>query len=92
MADAVDGDDQDAQVTALINAASTSNFIPELGVAGSARQAITTATMPIGTLIANSHGQLATDRMAAAAVGPAAEAIDPMVALIPSPRPIQTRG
>ncbi len=59
---------------------------------GSARQAIGMASAPIGTLTANSHGHGPTDRMPAATVGPTAEAIEPIVALSPTPRPSQRRG
>ncbi len=41
--------------------------------------------MPIGTLTANSHGQGATDRMAAATVGPMADAIEPDQLTGPAP-------
>ena len=41
--------------------------------------------MPIGILIAKSQGQFATDRMAAATVGPAAAETETTNALIPIP-------
>ncbi len=78
--------------TALSSADATSKGIPERGVAGSARQAMAIAAAPIGRLTANNQGQLATERMAAATVGPTAAEIDPTVALSPKPRPIMRRG
>ena len=61
-------------------------------VSGRARNAIGMAMMPSGTLTANSHGQGATDRIPDATVGPTADAIEPMVAFSPTPRPIMRRG
>ena len=45
------------------------------------------ATRPIGRLMANSHCQEATDRIAAATVGPAAEEQATISELMPMPRP-----
>ena len=44
-------------------------------------------TSPIGTLIANSHGQEATASIAAAMLGLAAEDIDTATAVTAMPRP-----
>src|SRR5271166_7175327 len=80
------------KVSALQIALGASNRTPALGVCGSVRRAIGMATAPIGTFTANSQGHGATDRIPAATVGPTAEAIDPIVALRPKPRPSQRRG
>ena len=48
--------------------------------------------MPIGTLTANSHGQVATDRIAAATVGPTAAETATTMAMMPMPRPSRSRG
>ena len=80
------------KVNALSTALPMSNLAPEVGVTGRWLSAIGTASMPSGMFTANSHGQLPTDRMPAATVGPSAEAIEPMVAFSPTPRPIQRRG
>ena len=69
-----------------------SNCAPEWGVSGKVRQARMPATMPSGTFTANSHGQGATDRIPEATDGPTAEAIEPMVAFSPTPRPSMRRG
>ena len=50
------------------------------------------ATRPIGTLMANSHSQFATARMADATVGPSAEQVAETSALNPMPRPSIERG
>ena len=43
--------------------------------------------IPTGTLMAKSHGQEATDKIAAANVGPATEAMATTVAFRPTPFP-----
>ena len=48
--------------------------------------------MPIGTFTANSHSHDPTARMAAAMVGPIAEATDTTSALIPTPFPSEACG
>src|SRR5262249_38366085 len=78
--------------SALQIALVASNLTPEPGVRGSARNASGIANAPIGTPTPNSHGQWATDRMPAATVGPAADAIEPIVAFSPTPRPRWLRG
>ncbi|CVB35076.1 Uncharacterised protein [Serratia marcescens] len=50
------------------------------------------ATRPIGRLMANSHCQEATDRIAAATVGPAAEEQATISELMPMPRPRKRCG
>ena len=47
---------------------------------------------PSGTLTANSHCQPATDRIAAATLGPSAEEAEPTMTLTPKPRPRSARG
>ena len=74
------------KVRALQRALNASKCAPELRVTGKARKATGTATSPIGTLTANSQGQLATDRIAEATVGPTADAIEPIVAAHPNER------
>ena len=50
------------------------------------------ASSPIGTLTANSHGQSATERIAAATVGPSAEEVATISAFTPMPRPSMACG
>ena len=80
------------KVSALQIALGPSKRTPELWVCGSARNAIGMATAPIGTFTANSQGHGATERIPAATVGPTADAMEPIVALSPTPRPSQRRG
>ena len=56
-------------------------------VSGSARRASRKASAPSGTLMANSHCQLPSERMAAAMVGPMAVETATTSALLPTPRP-----
>ena len=72
---------------AFSNALCTSNRCAPRGVSGSVRVANDRAATPIGTLIANSHGQDATDRMPAATVGPSAVPVPTTMAFTPTPRP-----
>jgi len=51
-----------------------------------------TAAMPIGMLMAKSQCHDAIERIAAASVGPATEAMATTVALMPMPRPNWSRG
>ena len=62
------------------------------GVAGSVRAATASAARPTGRFTRNSHGHDATDRIAAATVGPAAEAMATIIATLPTPRPISPWG
>ena len=48
--------------------------------------------MPIGTFTRNSHGQVATDRISEATVGPAVPPTATDSAIIASPLPIMRRG
>ena len=50
------------------------------------------ATIPNGTLTANSQGHGPTASTADATDGPTAEAIEPIVAFSPTPRPKDRRG
>ena len=61
-------------------------------MSGSSRSDSSKVTSPIGTLTANSQGQEATARIAAATLGPAAEEIDTATAIIAMPRPNCRRG
>ena len=56
-------------------------------LAGRKRRAKKIATIPSGTLMANSHCHDATERIAAAMVGPAAEETATINEFIPIPRP-----
>src|SRR3984885_15032512 len=80
------------KATACSAALMKSNLLPDSGVNGSVRNAMTAPRTPSGTFTANSHGHGATARIAEATVGPNAEAIDPTVAFSPTPRPSQRRG
>ena len=62
------------------------------GVYGNNRSDKPRVTRPIGTSIANNHGQDATARIAEATVGPAADDIDTATAVIAMPRPNCRRG
>ena len=79
-------------VTACSTALNASNLMPDNGVEGSARSAMTAPRMPKGTFTANSHGHGATARIADATDGPTADAIEPTVALSPTARPSHRRG
>ena len=59
---------------------------------GRKRLASHSAATPAGTCTANSQGQDATDRIAAATDGPAAEDPATTRALKPMPRPSEARG
>ena len=80
------------KVAALSRALGQSNRCVARGGFGRLHTAKASAPRPIGTLIANSQGQLATDRMAAATLGPIADAIATTRALRPMPRPSRRRG
>ena len=62
------------------------------GLAGKALRPIHSVSKPSGTLMANSQGQLATDKMPAATVGPAMEDVATTSELIAMPRPSMARG
>ncbi|SAL86511.1 hypothetical protein AWB68_08052 [Caballeronia choica] len=72
---------------AFISALKTSYGASCSGLAGSERRPPSTAAMPIGTLIAKSHGHDATDSTADATVGPAANDSATTIALTDTPRP-----
>ena len=72
---------------ALSTALARSKRWVEAGVCGKSRSAIRNVMMPIGTLIANSHGQEATARIAEAMLGLAADDIDTATAVTAMPRP-----
>src|SRR5260370_40089390 len=81
-----------AKAIALNTALARSKRWSEGGVVGNRRSDIRSATRPIGTLIANSHGHDATARIAAATLGPAADDIDTTTEIIATPRPNWRRG
>ncbi len=81
-----------AKAKALNTALAKSKRCSEGGVRGSSRSDMTKVTSPIGTLTANSQCQEATDRMAAATLGPEAEETDTVTAVIAMPRPNCRRG
>jgi len=62
------------------------------GLYGRKRMLSQTAAMPIGILMAKSQCHDAIERIAAASVGPATEAMATTVALMPMPRPNWSRG
>ena len=80
------------KLTAFSNALARSKLCLECGVAGSARSASTNARIPSGTLKINNHCQGATARIAAAKVGPAADDVATISAVMPTPRPSWERG
>ena len=61
-------------------------------VRGSRRIDSAKVTTPIGTLSANSHGHEATDRIAAASVGPVADDVETTREVRAMPRPNCRRG
>ena len=61
-------------------------------LAGSARRPSHSVNRPSGRLAANSQGQLATDKMAAATEGPAMDAVATTSELTAMPRPSKARG
>jgi hypothetical protein len=79
------------KVAALNSAPTASKRCLPRGVTGNAPMP-NSATRPIGTLIANSHGQEATERIADATVGPTAAATETVTALMPIARPSWARG
>src|SRR5471032_1278812 len=89
-----DSDDQQSKVSAFITLLVKSKRCPWLLVELGGRnfRPRSRAAMPIGTLIANSHCQEATDKMPAAIVGPAADETATISALIPTPRPRKRCG
>ena len=74
------------------SAAIGSPFLRTTGLAGSALRPIHKVIKPSGTLMANSQGQLATDRMAAATEGPAMDEVATTSELMAMPRPSMARG
>ena len=79
-------------ISAFSPALAQSNRRPERSECGSARIASNTLNTPNGTLTANSHSQVATDRMAEARLGPSAAAADTTNAFSPTPRPSKAWG
>lgn len=77
---------------ALSTAPAKSKRCTARDVFGNARAPIAKATIPIGTLTANSHGHGATDRIPLAMVGPAAAEMATTTALRPMPRPSMRWG
>src|SRR5258708_1417833 len=75
------------KVAAFSRAETQSNLRGEPTVAGNDRNPMAMARRPIGTLIANSHSQVALARIAAATVGPMAAEIEITSAFRPMPRP-----
>ena len=67
-----DAEDQQAEGGRVQRRAARSNRWAARLVSGRARKARARAIRPSGTLTANSHGQVPTDRMPAATVGPTA--------------------
>ena len=81
-----------AEAAALRSALIRSKRCGEGGVYGNNRSDKPRVTRPIGTSIANNHGQDATARIAEATVGPAAEDIDTATAVIAMLQPNCRRG
>lgn len=65
---------------------------PATALTGSARRPSHSVNRPSGRLAANSQGQLATDRIAAATEGPAMEAVATTSEFTAMPRPSRARG
>src|SRR5690349_21621174 len=80
------------KATALNPALARSKRCSEGGVSGNRRGDIRSATIPIGTFIANNQGHEAIARIAAATLGPAADDIDTTTDTIAMPRPNCRRG
>ena len=79
-----------ANIAMLRPTSSSEKRAPSAGAValpGSERQPSSSTSAPSGTLSANSHGQDATDRMAAATVGPATDEVATTSELIAIPRP-----
>jgi hypothetical protein len=75
------------KVAALSRAEIQSNLRSDPTVTGRARRPMPMASTPIGTLIANSHSQVARARIAAATVGPMAAETEITRAFRPMARP-----